>query len=116
MMQTIYWVSTLIITGFLALSSYTYFFSAVTIEGVKDLGFPDFFRIQLGVLKVIAIALLLLPNLPTFLREWAYAGVGLFLLTAFVAHIAHKDSVGLLILLLFLFAALAVSRYTLTQY
>jgi len=105
-------ISTLLICGFLLLSSYTYFFSENTINGLKDLGFPDFFRVQLGVLKLIAVALLLIPNVPDYAREWAYAGVGLFLLTAFVAHIAHRDSAMIMVLLVVLFVLLVVSRYT----
>ncbi|MEM9824076.1 MAG: DoxX family protein [Bacteroidota bacterium] len=83
-------------------------------EGVRDLGFPDFFRIQLGGLKIIAVIILLLPNIPTFVKDWGYAGVGLFLITAMVAHIAHRDSMMILILLLVLFAVLGVSRYSMS--
>ena len=109
-MNTIYWVSTTIIGAFLALSSYSYIFSKSTIEGIKELGFPDFFRIELAVLKLIAVFLLLIPSIPIQLKEWTYAGVGFFLLTAMVAHISHKDSIGILFLLLILFAILIVSN------
>ena len=112
MMNTVYWVSTITISSFLLLSVYTYFFSESTIRGLRDLGFPDFFRIQLAVLKILAIIALLVPNLPTYIREWGYAGVALFLITAMVAHIAHKDSVFILLLLLVLFVVLIVSRYS----
>ena len=111
-MSTAYWTSTLLISGFLLLSVYTYFFSAATIAGLKELGFPDFFRIQLGLMKILAVAVLLAPGLPPFAKEWAYAGVGFFLITALVAHLAHQDSVFITILLLFLMGVLAVSRFT----
>ena len=114
MSNSVYWISTSLISSFLLISSYTYFFSENTIEGLKQLGFPDFFRIQLGVLKVIAVIVLLVPQMPLYIKEWAYAGVALFLLTALVAHIAHKDSYFLTLLLLTLFALLITSRYTLT--
>jgi len=110
-MNTAYWISTFIISGFLLLSAYTYFFSIATINGLKELGFPDFFRIQLGVLKIIAVIVLLIPNIPTYVKEWGYAGVGFFLITAMVAHIAHRDSPMILVLLVLLFATLIVSRY-----
>jgi len=112
MIKTLYWASTLITTFFLLLSAYSYFFSKNTIEGLRDLGFPDFFRVQLGVLKLLAVAVLLLPGTPTFIKDWGYVGVGLFLLTAMVAHIAHRDSVLVLGLLVLLFGALVASRYT----
>ena len=112
-MNTAYWISTSIISVFLLLSSYSYFFSESTIQGVRELGFPDFFRVQLGVLKIIGVAILLLPNIPNYVKEWGYAGIGLFLITAMVAHIAHRDSIMLLLLLVFLLGSLIVSRYTL---
>ena len=112
MMNTVYWVSTITISIFLLLSVYTYFFSENTIQGLRDLGFPDFFIIQLAVLKILAIIALLMPNLPTYIREWGYAGVGLFLITAIVAHTVHKDSVFILLLLLVLIVVLVISRYS----
>ncbi len=113
MAQSLYWISTALISFFLLMSTYTYFFSEPTQKGLNELGFPDFFRIQLGILKGIALVLLLLPALPIFIKDWAYAGVGLFLITALVAHIAHRDSIGISILLIFLLVILAVSRFTL---
>lgn len=109
-MKTIYWTSTILISVFLLLSSYTYFFSKSTIEGVKALGFPDFFRIQLAILKIIAVVLLLVPLVPVQVKEWTYAGVGLFLITALVAHIKHKDSILIMFLLIILFVVLCVSN------
>ena len=86
-----YWISTSLISAILLWSATTYLFQASVIEGIKALGFPDFFRIQLAVLKILGVIVLLLPNLPVQLKEWAYAGIGLFFITAIVAHVAHKD-------------------------
>ncbi len=109
-MKTIYWISTLITCAFLLLSTYTYVFHKATIDGVKALGFPGFFRVQLAVLKIFAVIILLLPNLPIAMKEWAYAGILLFFITAFVAHVAHKDSIGISILLVVL-SAIAITSY-----
>jgi len=110
-MNLVYWISTLAICVFLLISSYTYFFSENTINGLRELGFPDFFRIQLGVLKIIAVIVLVIPKIPNYVKEWAYAGVGMFLITALVAHIAHKDTILIIFFLLLLFALLITSRY-----
>lgn len=111
-MKITYWISTIIICFFLLLSSYTYLFHKTTIDGVKKLGFPMFFITQLAVLKLIAVAIILIPNLPIQFKEWAYTGVMLFLITALVAHIAHKDSVSISIMLVMLMFVLAASYYT----
>ncbi|MGY3792517.1 DoxX family protein [uncultured Aquimarina sp.] len=92
-MKLIYWISTSLIALFLLWSSYSYMFSKATIDGVRDLGFPDFFRIQLAILKILAIVILIIPQVPLPIKEWGYAGIGLFFITAIVAHIAHKDSI-----------------------
>jgi len=89
--KNIYWTTTTLISLFLLWSAYTYIFSKATIDGVKELGFPDHFRIQLGVLKIVAIIILLVPQIPIQYKEWAYSGVVLFFITAIVAHTVHKD-------------------------
>ena len=86
-----YWIATVILAVLLLASSWTYLFHESTIEGVRALGFPDFFRIQLAILKPIAAIVIVVPQIPTRIKEWAYAGIALFLLTAIVAHIANKD-------------------------
>ncbi|QCX38978.1 DoxX family protein [Aureibaculum algae] len=114
-MKIIYWSTTLLLAAFLLLSSYTYLFSKSTIEGIKELGFPDFFRVELAVLKLIAAVILVVPFASSQLKEWTYAGVGLFLLTALVAHITHKDSIYILLLLLVLMAILIISNVSMNK-
>lgn len=110
-----YWISTLLIGLVLSLSAASYLFHGPTIQGVRELGFPDFFRIELALLKIIAVIVLLLPSIPIPIKEWAYAGTALFFLTAIVAHIAHKDSIWIFSLNIIFVIALGVSRYSLLR-
>ncbi len=112
-MNLLYWISTGLISGFLFLSSYTYLFSDTTIKGVRELGFPDFFRWELAALKLLAGIILLVPNMHAIAKQWAYAGTFFFLLTALVAHVAHKDSIWITVLLLVLMSILFVSHQAL---
>lgn len=109
--ETWYWTTTIIVVLFLLWSAYSYSFQKAAIEGVRELGFPDFFRIQLIVLKILAAFCLILPFVPIQVKEWAYAGVALFLLTAIVAHIAHKDHIVITIINLTLLFILFLSNY-----
>jgi len=109
-MKTVYWLSTILTTLYLAWSSYGYLFSKVMIEGIQKLGFPDFFRIQLAVLKIIAIVILLIPQIPLQIKDWAYVGVGLFYLTAIIAHFTHKDPIVINLINILLLAILVVSN------
>ncbi len=106
-----YWITTGLISAYLLLSSYSYLFSGSTIEGIRALGFPDFFRIQLAILKIIAALLLIIPQIPVSTKEWAYAGTFFFMITAIVAHFSHKDPIALNIVNLVLLGVLATSYY-----
>ncbi|WP_298758215.1 DoxX family protein [uncultured Psychroserpens sp.] len=92
-MKITYWITTLILSLFLLWSSYSYIFSSSAIKGVKDLGFPDFFRIQLAILKLLAVLIILIPVISLQIKQWAYVGIILFFITAFIAHMAHKDPI-----------------------
>ena len=59
-------------------------------ESFQHLGFPAYFRIELAIAKLIGIALLLAP-VPARMKEWAYAGFAINLLSALIAHIAVGD-------------------------
>ena len=109
-MKTIYWTTTVLISIFLLWSAYTYLFSKATIEGVEALGFPNHFRIQLAILKVLAVIIILIPQVPLQIKEWAYAGIGFFFITAIVAHTAHKDPIFITIINVCLIALLVVSN------
>ncbi|GAA3612224.1 DoxX family protein [Flavivirga amylovorans] len=109
-MNIIYWTSTSLVSLMLILSSYTYLFNKSTIEGIRELGFPDFFRIELAILKIVGVIILLLPSIPIQIKEWSYAGIGLFFITAIVAHTAHRDSIILTIINLIFIGLLIVSN------
>ncbi len=95
---TAYWLSTLLISALLTLSAASYLFHQATIEGVRALGFPDFFRVQLAILKLVAAMVIVIPMVPLVAKDWAYAGIACFLLTAIVAHIAHQDAIWITLL------------------
>ncbi len=110
-MKNTYWITTVLISLFLLWSAYTYLFSKATIAGIKELGFPDHFRIQLGILKVLAVLILLIPQIPIQYKEWAYSGVVLFFITAIVAHTAHKDPFIITVINLILIVITITSNY-----
>lgn len=108
-MSAIYWSSTALISVMLLLSAFAFFFHKGTIDGFRTLGLLHFFRIELAVLKIIAVFLLLSPAIPVQLKEWAYAGTGLFLIPASVTHITSKNSIGISLTLLVFIGLLATS-------
>lgn len=81
-----YWTATIIIfimEGILpALTGNT----ALAKEGIRHLGFPDYFRIELTVFKVIGALILILPMVPARVKEWAYAGFAITMISACIGH------------------------------
>jgi hypothetical protein len=112
---TVFWISTTIAALALALGGWSYFFHPPTIQGIGELGFPDFFRRELGVLQIAGACVLLLPAVPRPLKEWAYAGAVLFYVTAILAHAAHRDPLWITAVNVVLIANLALSNYALKQ-
>ena len=84
--KIIFWISTSIIflfdTVMPALTSHT----QLAIDGIRHLGFPDYFRVQLTVFKIIGGMLLIFPQVPARLKEWAYVGFGISFISASIAH------------------------------
>jgi putative oxidoreductase len=56
------------------------------------LGFPNgAFRFELSLAKVLGVAVLLVPMIPARLKEWAYAGFAINLVSAVIAHASIAD-------------------------
>jgi hypothetical protein len=89
--QIIYWATTGLFCLMMAFSASQYFMNPEMAEGFKKIGFPDFFRIELGVAKLLGVLALLIPMVPNKIKEWAYAGFGIVLISAAVAHISVPD-------------------------
>jgi VIT1/CCC1 family predicted Fe2+/Mn2+ transporter len=64
------------------------------VEAFRHLGYPDYFRITLGVAKLLGVLALIAPRVPGTVREWAYAGFGITMIAAVISHLSSGDSVG----------------------
>lgn len=62
-------------------------------QAFAHLGFPDYFRVELSLAKLVGVAVLLAPA-PSRLKEWAYAGFAFDLVSAIIAHVAVGDGVA----------------------
>jgi hypothetical protein len=61
-------------------------------QAFTRLGFPAAsFRAELSWAKVAGVAALLVPMVPARLKEWAYAGFAINLVSALIAHISIHD-------------------------
>lgn len=85
-----YWALNIFISVFML---FTAFYSLSMKEAFRALGFPDYFRIQLNVMKMIGAVVLLFPQTPERYREWVYAGFIIVLISASVAHLCSGDPI-----------------------
>lgn len=84
--KIIFWTATILIFLFEgvmpALTSQT----ELAKEGVRHLGYPDYFGNALVVFKILGSLILVIPQLPKRVKEWAYAGFTFDFLFASISH------------------------------
>ncbi|MBS1682935.1 MAG: DoxX family protein [Bacteroidetes bacterium] len=108
--KIIYWASTLFIflfdTVMPALTSHT----PLAVEGIRHLGYPDYFRVQLTIFKVLGGVLLIMPKVPVRFKEWAYFGFGVNFISASIAH-AVVDGFGFFMILPLIILGVLIVSY-----
>lgn len=56
-----------------------------TKEGMIYLGYPDYFALLLAIFKLLGGLALIIPQVPTRVKEWAYAGFAFDFVAAFAS-------------------------------
>lgn len=86
--KIIFWITTTIIFLFEgvmpALTSQT----ELAKEGIRHLGYPEYFGNALVVFKILGVLVLVIPSVPKNVKEWAYAGFGFDFIFASISHFA----------------------------
>jgi hypothetical protein len=86
-----YWIFTSLFALQMGFTAYAQLRLPQVAEVFKHLGFPDYFRIELTWMKLAGVLVLLLPMAPARLKEWAYAGFTIVLVSAVIAHLSVGD-------------------------
>ncbi|KAF2079843.1 DoxX family protein [Flavobacterium sharifuzzamanii] len=91
--KIIFWTTTILIFLFEgvmpALTSQT----ELAKEGIKHLGYPEYFGNALVVFKILGVLALIIPQVPGKIKEWAYAGFAFDFIFASISHFA-VDGIG----------------------
>lgn len=85
--KTIYWAATAGIALISIGGAVGLLTSPFMIQTLEQMGYPGYFRVELAIGKIIGGLVLLLP-VARPLKEWAYAGLAINVLSAFVAFAA----------------------------
>lgn len=59
--------------------------SQMSIDGITGLGYPLYFVSILATFKILGSIVLMFPQFPRNVKEWAYAGFGIDFISAFVS-------------------------------
>lgn len=74
--KIIFWTATSIIALFEGLMPALTSQTELAKEGIRHLGYPEYFGNALVVFKVLGVLALITPKIPKRIKEWAYAGFG----------------------------------------
>lgn len=88
-MKTIYWISTSLLSLWMGLNAFFYVTSPAAKALCTHFGFPDYFRVELAVAKVIGIVVLL--GVKGRIKDWAYAGFTITIISGVIAHCCSGD-------------------------
>ncbi len=91
--KIIFWVTTVIIFLFEGVMPALTYQTAMAKEGIRHLGYPEYFGNSLVVFKVLGTLSLIIPQVPKRIKEWAYAGFAFDFLFASISYFAVEGVV-----------------------
>jgi DoxX-like family len=56
------------------------------------LGLPEYFKVELTIAKILGVLALAIPTIPSKIKEFAYFGFAITLISASIAHFARGDA------------------------
>ncbi len=86
----LYWIFTVLLCLQMGFTAYAQLRLPQVSAAFAHYGFPAYFRVELAWAKLLAVVVLLAPS-PATLKEWAYAGFAITLISALIAHFAVGD-------------------------
>jgi len=87
-----YWITTGLVVLLMVASFFNYFFNPALKEAYVHAGFPDWFRMELGIAKLLGALALGIPAIPLRVKEWAYVGFFINFFSAILAHYFANDA------------------------
>jgi hypothetical protein len=107
--QIIYWTTTGIVAGIMLWSALNFAFNPNMKGAFAHFGLPNWFRIELTTAKILGVFALVIPRLPVLIKEFAYVGFAITLISASIAHLSSGDPIWLPIAHSLFFISLVIS-------
>ena len=100
--KIIYWTATGIVATVMLWSAFNFSLNEEMKGAFAHLGLPNWFRIELTVAKILGALALLIPTIPNRIKEFAYCGFTITLISAIIAHSSSGDGISSIDPLVFL--------------
>ncbi|ACU04045.1 MULTISPECIES: DoxX family protein [Pedobacter] len=107
--KIIFWVATILIFLFEGVMPAFTSQTELAKEGIRHLGYPEYFGNALVVFKVLGSIGLVVPQIKGRFKEWIYAGFGFDFIFACISHWAVDGFGGQALFPLVVLAILAIS-------
>jgi hypothetical protein len=107
--KIVFWTATTLIALFEGLLPALTSQTELAKEGIRHLGYPEYFGNALVVFKVLGVLALIIPQIPKRVKEWAYAGFTFDFIFASISHGAVDGVNGQTFFPLVVLGVLAVS-------
>ncbi|HEV2644742.1 MAG TPA: DoxX family protein [Acidobacteriaceae bacterium] len=89
-----FWIFTALFALQMGFTAYAQLRLPQVAQAFAHLGFPGYFRVELSWAKFVGLVVLLLPMASARLKEWAYAGFAITLVSALISHFAVGDGIA----------------------
>ena len=89
-----FWISTVLFSLQMGFTAYAQLKLPQVAAEFAHLGFPGYFRVELCWAKFAGLIAVLVPMVPARVKEWAYAGFAIVLVSAVIAHLAVGEGVA----------------------
>lgn len=89
-----FWICTVLFALQMGFTAYAQLRLPQVAAEFSHLGFPSYFRVELSWAKFAGLVALLVPMVPARVKEWAYAGFAITLVSAMIAHLAMGEGVA----------------------
>jgi hypothetical protein len=106
----IFWISTVLIVIFEGIIPVLSFQTELAKEGIRHLGYPDYFGVMLVGFRVVGVVILIFPQVPARIKEWAYAGFVIEFLSASISYLV-VDGLGFYSFLPIIIMAVLLASY-----
>jgi len=89
--KIIFWIATGIFSAWMLFIGFLNFTSPVMTASYAHIGFPGYFKIEVGIAKWLGTLALVLPFVPKGFKYFAYSGFTIMTLSASIAHASTGD-------------------------